>query len=91
MHRSSTTSHSASHASASGNADERPAKEQRKSQPQQAKKPQPEPVDDNEQYGDADWDDIELHERVFGKARQAIDLLREERQLEQAMRDTFDC
>ncbi len=91
MPRSSTISHSASHASVSGKSDKRPAKAQKNPQLQQVQKPQPVLVDDDdEQYAEADRDDIELPETISSKARQAIELLREERQLEQALRDTFD-
>jgi hypothetical protein len=91
MPHSNTIYHSARRASVSGKSDRPPARAQKNPQPQQTQKPQPVLVDDDDaQYVEADRDDIELPETISSKARQAIELLREERQLEQALRDTFD-
>jgi hypothetical protein len=45
---------------------------------------------DDEWYGDADWEDAGTRGKEAGKARQRIELIREERQLQQALRDIFD-
>lgn len=90
MPRSSAISHRASHASVSRQSDQPPAKVQKNPQRQQPQKPQPVPGDDDEQYAEADRDDVDLPETISSKARQAIEFLREERQLEQTLRDTFD-
>jgi len=45
----------------------------------------------DEWYEEADWDDAGSSGKDSGKVRQRIESLREERQLQQALRDTFDC
>lgn len=58
---------------------------------QQAQKQQGVDVDDdNEWYEEPEWDYSLPPGKDSGKARQRIELLREERQLEQVLRDTFD-
>lgn len=44
----------------------------------------------NDRYGKADWDDAWRPEKVSSKARQRIEMLREERQLKRALTDMFD-
>ncbi len=50
------------------------------------------PVADGDDWDEeAEWGDTMPPGNDSGKARQRIELLREERQLQQALLDTFDC
>ena len=55
----------------------------------QKKRYKPHGIDD-EVYGKADWDDAWRPGKGSSKARQRIEILREERQLQRALIDTFD-
>lgn len=91
MLRSNTVTRGARRGPAKGGARGRSVARQVKPGKKQGPQQDYDPLDvDDEWFAEADWDDTGLPGKDSHKARQRIELIREERLLQQSLRDTFD-